>query len=309
MFHYLVILLDDTSTSYCHADNPYIERNLIPFDTLKNAFLFALKSNLNVQLVYPNYEIPDDYKNLIFEIEHTDIVPATLTSEADVIVLDSVVDSVSGTPSNIIIRDNYRNFVTSYKRLVHFLKGGSNVSIVVKDIERITDTELTEYETLINNLETVIASSILNGKTLQLSNITDRLTLSHMNNCNAGWRSITLAPNGRFYICPSFFYENPENSVGDISNGINIKNDQLFKLSHAPICSICDCFQCKRCVWLNKLLTNEVNTPSHQQCVLSHYERNASRKLLEDIRLHGEYLNGVEIPAIEYLDPINIINR
>jgi len=275
---------------------------------MQKAFMFALKSNMNVQLVYPNYELPDDYKDLIYEIEHTNIVPAALTTDADVIVLDSIHESFNGNPKNVIIRDEFRNFVSSYEQLASLLCVHRNVSIVIKDIDTIKDKELVEYGILINNLEAVIADSVLKGRPLQLSNITDRLTLSKMKNCNAGWRSITLAPNGRFYICPSFFYDNLENSVGDLNNGISVKNEQLYRLNHAPLCSICDCYQCKRCVWLNKRLTNDVNTPSHQQCVLSHYERNASKKLLDDIRSHGEYLNGVDIPAIKYLDPIEIIN-
>ena len=307
MFHYLVILLDDTSTSYCHADNPYAERNLISIDTLRNAFMFALKSNMNVQLVYPNYELPQEYKEIINGIEHTKIVPAELTTDADVIVLNSISQILKDHPSNIIIRDTFRNFVSSFKQLASFLCENANVSIVIKDIDTITEGELSEYQTLLNNLEILISDSIIKGKVLQLSNITDRLTLSKMNNCNAGWRSITLAANGKFYICPSFFYENVENSVGDLNNGINIQNRQLFKLNYAPLCSLCDCFQCRRCVWLNKRLTYEINTPSHQQCVLSHYERNASKKLLDDIRKHGEYLKGMDIPEIKYLDPIELI--
>lgn len=309
MFHYLVILLDDTSTSFCHLDNPYVERNLIPLDTLRKAFIFALKANMNVQLVYPNYELPEYYQDEIYNIEHTDIMPAALTTDADVIILDSILQTFEGNPSNIIIRDNFKNLVASYERLASLLCAYRNISIIIKDIDAIQENELIEYQTLINNIEIIIADSVLKGNILQLSNITDRLTLSKMNNCNAGWRSITLAPNGYFYICPSFYFENKGNFVGDLDNGINIINHRLYRLDHAPLCSICDCYQCKRCIWLNKRQTNDVNTPSHQQCVLSHIERNASKKLLEDIRLHGEYLNGINIPTINYLDPIEIINK
>ena len=309
MFHYLVILLDDTSTSYCHADNPYVERNLMPIDTLRKAFMFALKSNMNVQLVYPDYELPDIYKEAIFEIDHINIVPAELTTDADVVVLNSIHQTFEGSSTNIIIRDKFCNIVSSYEQLVSLICENTNFSIVIKDIDLIKKEELIEYQTLLNNLETLISDSIVKGKTLQLSNITDRLTLSKMRNCNAGWRSITLAPNGNFYICPAFFYENTKNHIGDLDKGICIKNERLYKLSYAPLCSICDCYQCKRCVWLNKRLTYEINTPSHNQCVLSHYERNASKKLLDNIRQHGEYLNGIDISEINYIDPIEIFNK
>ena len=55
MIQYLVILLDDTSVSFCHYKNDRKKRNLIPLDTLKTGIIYAMKENLNIQFVYPNY--------------------------------------------------------------------------------------------------------------------------------------------------------------------------------------------------------------------------------------------------------------
>ena len=57
--------------------------------------------------------------------------------------------------------------------------------------------------------------------------------------------------------------------------------------------------------WLNKKTTLEVNTPSHEQCVISHLERNGSRELLESIRNQYDSLSDIEIPPIGYLDPFD----
>ena len=139
--------------------------------------------------------------------------------------------------------------------------------------------------------------------------------LEKMNNCNAGSENITLAPDGKFYICPAFYLADENEdfglgktkfSIGDLVNGLDIKNSQLYKLSYAPICRNCDAFQCKRCVWLNRKTTYEINTPSHEQCVVAHLERNASRVLLNNIRKYGEYLPHIEIKEIKYLDPFDI---
>ena len=121
-----------------------------------------------------------------------------------------------------------------------------------------------------------------------------------MNNCNAGIESITLAPNGNLYLCPGFYYDDEE-SVGNLDDGINIKNQQLLRLDHAPLCRICDAYQCKRCIWLNKKTTIEVNTPSHEQCVMAHLERNQSRLLLTELQEHGLYDNKQEIKEISYV--------
>ena len=152
------------------------------------------------------------------------------------------------------------------------------------------------------------------GSTIQLNLLTDRMMLNKMNNCGAGDTSITLAPNGKFYVCPAFYVVKEEDEIGnlntpigDLENGLDIKNTQLYKLDHAPLCRHCDAYQCKRCVWLNRKTTFEVNTPSHEQCVMAHLERNASRELLNSIRQHGTFLpDQEEIQEITYLDPFDV---
>lgn len=88
-----------------------------------------------------------------------------------------------------------------------------------------------------------------------------------------------------------------------------IKNCQLYKLKYAPLCRECDAYQCKRCIFLNKKLTREVNIPSREQCVMAHIERNASRLLLLSLREHIVYMPQTEIKEIAYLDPFDNINK
>ena len=89
MMKYLTILLDDTSVSFCHVDNPYTERKLIPIDILKKGIMFAMKENLSVQIVYPDYDLPNEYIEVIDSIDHTNIVSATHSLSADIVVIDN----------------------------------------------------------------------------------------------------------------------------------------------------------------------------------------------------------------------------
>lgn len=178
------------------------------------------------------------------------------------------------------------------------------------DIPYINETALKDYDDLLHELIPDIVSEYTYGHQVQINVLTDRLVLNRMNNCNAGYESVTLAPNGNFYVCPAFYF-NAMESIGDLEKGLDIKNPLLYKLNHAPICRSCDAWQCKRCVWLNKKITGEINTPSHEQCSVAHIERNASRDLLLALReIDSELLSQVEIPVIDYLDPFdNIINK
>ena len=95
-------------------------------------------------------------------------------------------------------------------------------------------------------------------------------------------------------------------AVGDLEIGLNIPNSQLLQIDHAPLCRKCDAYHCNRCVWLNQKLTWDINTPSRQQCIISHLERKTSRDLLIEIRRYGEFLPDKEIKEINYLDPFEI---
>ena len=95
MLKYLVILLDDTSTSFCHYENEKNEHRLIDLDTLKSGILFAMKENLMIQFVYPNYDLPKEYKEVIHTIDHSKIIPIGSNEVGDVIVLNGWTDIVS----------------------------------------------------------------------------------------------------------------------------------------------------------------------------------------------------------------------
>ena len=92
MLKYLVVLLDDTSVSYCHYENQKKERKLIALEDLRAGILFAMKQNLMIQFVYPDYELPQEYNDAIHSIDHANIVPASLTKDADVVVVDGLTD-------------------------------------------------------------------------------------------------------------------------------------------------------------------------------------------------------------------------
>ena len=310
MLQYLVILLDDTSVAYCHAENPLKGRNLIPLETLKKAILFGMKENLMIQYVYPEYELPEEYNEVIESIDHVKIgrdlvvykeVPATIITE------------------NAVLRLSITDFIAKQYDIATLLSQVTRLNICLTDIENFQDTQIEDYKKALATLNSVLLNLYKAGKQPQLNILTDRLQLKEMHNCGAGDSNITLAPNGKFYLCPAFYYDekigisnrlnhhkpSSERSVGYLESGLQIPNPQLLKLDHAPLCRICDAYHCNRCIWLNQKLTWDNNTPSHQQCVLAHLERNAARDLLLKLKEMG-LLAGEEIKQIDYLDPFDV---
>lgn len=307
---YLVILLDDTSVAYCHADNPLRERRLIPLDILRQAIRFGMKQNLMIQYVYPDYDLPEAYNDLIESIDHVKI-------GRDVAVYTSVPARIES--SNTVLRLTVRQLIDNQYDIAALLPQVERLNICLTDIETFRDDDIPAYRQALATLRSVLVNRYAAGATPQVNILTDRLILSELHDCGAGITNITLAPNGKFYLCPAFYYDEQtgvsnrmnhahkdcSRSVGDLETGINIPNRQLLQVDHAPLCRRCDAYHCHRCIYLNQRLTWDNNTPSRQQCVLAHLERNAARDFQQALAARG-LPAGEPIPELDYLDPFDV---
>lgn len=307
---YLVILLDDTSVAYCHADNPLKERRLMPLDTLRKAILFGMKQNLMIQYIYPDDDLPEEYNTLIESIDHVKI-------GCDVRVCNGVPASVAG--KNVVLRLTIGEFIAGQYDIATLLPQVERLNICLTDIAAFRDEQAEDYKKALETLNAVLVNLYKKENPTQVNMLTDRLVLTEMHNCEAGIGNITVAPNGKFYLCQAFYYDeqmgvsnrmnhstkDASRSVGDLDSGLQIPNKQLLELDHAPLCRKCDAYHCHRCIWLNDRLTMDANTPSHQQCVLAHLERNAGRELQQMLAAQGLH-TGNEIPEIDYLDPFDV---
>jgi CXXX repeat peptide maturase len=326
MLQYLVILLDDTSVAYCHADNPLKERNLIPLETLKKAILFGMKQNLMIQYVFPDYALPKEYAEVIESIDNVKIYPVGCKpvtgiedgNDADVEVANAIPNKVE--TKNLVLRLVFSEMLAKKDEIAKLFASGARINLCITDVEKFTDEQIETYKQVLKEWNAALLNLYKQGQSPQFNLLTDRMLLEKMHNCDAGVSNITLAPNGKFYLCPAFYYDEQtkvdnqlnhhqptsDNAVGDLEKGLDIPNPQLLQLDHAPLCRNCDAYQCRRCIWLNRKLTWDLNTPSRQQCVMSHLERNASRDLLNDIRKIGEFMPNIDIKEINYLDPFEV---
>lgn len=310
MLQYLVILLDDTSVSYCHAVNPLTSKNIMPVDVLSNAIFWGMKHNLMIQYVMPPYELPEDYCDLMETIDNIKI-------GKDVEVYYGIPSDVHS--STVVLCISIYEMIENVFMIGRLLKQTKRLTINYIDIPLFKDEIINQYESALRVLMEVVISEILEGNKRELNILTDRTTLSGMSNCNAGISNITVAPNGKFYLCPAFYYDEMmkidtglnykqpiyDRSIGDLKIGVNIKNEHLLRLKNSPLCQSCDSFHCNRCLWLNQKITQEINTPSHEQCVVSHVERNISKELSARLRDCG--YEAQIIPDVNYLDPFDNI--
>jgi len=309
----LTVIMDSAAPSFCYYSTSDKPREVVSDELLKKIVYYALTENLTLSLIMGDAPLTDSQHEILKWADYVVFRSARAAFASDDKTLD-VFDFESDVwtddyhpTSELIVRIHKDNLA----KLPTFLKERSlaveRVSLAIKDMDEMTDADLDVYRGVLATLRDWLPERE-EKKPLQLSILTDRLQLDKPNHCDAGIKHVAIAPDGVFYVCPGFYYQerNRDFAIASIDEVLKthilpIKNKQLYRLDHAPICENCDAYHCRRCVWTNKRSTLEVNTPSRQQCVCAHLERNAARELIEPL-----YLNDVvSIPEIDYLDPFD----
>ena len=161
MMQYLVILLDDTSVAYCHCDNPHRERRLIGLDDLRTGILYAMKHNLMLQFVYPDYELPQEYLDAIDTIDHHDIVPFPM--QGDVAVLNTVADAAEGAVC--VLRTSLKELFAAEAAVADALRRVQRLNVVITDLDTFTDDHLAAYASLLDRWAALLKEEYLAGRT------------------------------------------------------------------------------------------------------------------------------------------------
>lgn len=315
MIKYLLVQLSSSSTSFCHYKPLSDKEEVLSVEHLRQAIIYSMKENIRLNVLYPNERLSDEYRKCLSNFNCVKIAdsPSYYSDISDVLVFNSVqtfnsYDLQEGKICILLISSHKLYDLQNID--IDQLRKVPRLNVVIQDFETISSQEINEYKEILSNLSKNLELIYRNSGSTQVNNLSDILFLHSMNNCNAGVDSIALAPNGNLYLCPAFYYTNPEFSIGNLLSGFEIKNQYLLKLEYAPICRICDAFHCKRCIWLNKRMTGEFNTPSKEQCLVSHIERNESRKLLTKLRkIEESFAPGKEIQELDYMDPFEKISR
>lgn len=142
-----------------------------------------------------------------------------------------------------------------------------------------------------------LASGRISSQGVELAPLTDRLFLTRHRDCGAGVENLTVTPSGEVTLCPAFYYSGAK-SLGTLENFVLPYADH-YRLKSSPVCTLCDAYHCRRCLYLNKQYTQEYLVPPAEQCRLSHSERAASVKVVKEDLFAGLK----SIKELSYDDP------
>ncbi|GFZ33071.1 hypothetical protein CSC2_35970 [Clostridium zeae] len=300
----LLFITSDNITPHCSYRNTKNTNNVMTNDVLKKGMEFCKNNNIKpVFLAKDKVSICGEYiGNLTVSDQSISDLPVDSVSLLDNSVSSNVTD-------NCILLINEEKISKIYELVSELKKSTSRVNLILEDIMTWQEADVKNYELQLDLLLPLVADSYNNNEHLSINVLTDIFEIDDMHNCDAGESTFALAPNGRIYICPAFYFNDPEDFIGTLEDGINIKNKKFLSLENAPICLKCDAYQCRRCKFQNKIMTDEINIPSKIQCIISHVERNKSKelkKLIEIKELGGINKDIIDVP---YLDPISIFKN
>lgn len=308
---FLQFITSDLITPHCNYRNWNNGNSIMSNEVMNKAIHFAKKNNFEPVILGENKNV---ISNNIIKSENTILInninQFISLKENEIPIFDNIVNfSISKNFDNCILLINKENIINIFEFSKLLFSKTERINLRLENIESWNEKDLSLYENQLDLLNELILILHKNNKPVEINVLTDLMEIDSLNDCGAGVTSFSVAPNGKIYICPAFYFDNPEKCIGSLDEGINIKNGYLLKAENAPICSSCDAYHCNRCKFINKKCTNEINTPPRMQCVISHIERNKARTLQLAILKEGVSNFKNKICKINYLDPLDEIIR
>lgn len=293
---YLQFITSDNVTPHCFYRNINGTNNIMLPELIEKGLEFCTKNGFRPAFLGTPQGIDEEkYQEYI-------IIDKAGQNGNVISVYDNKVDNLDEAETSILII-NKLNIINLYEFIKIISKVSYRVNIVIEDLDAWNDEDVRQYQMALYKIVDFIVGKFEQGEELEINVLTDIWDLKSMHNCDAGTNTFALAPNGMIYMCPAFYFDDPDSFIGTLDEGIKIKNPQLLRLDNAPICTECDVYSCNRCKYLNKKMTNELNIPSKIQCVISHTEREQSMRLQRLLSENGSFQFDNILKNLNYNDP------
>ena len=312
MYKQIYFLLSDDAVTYCNYSKSDNKRKMTEAAIIKG--LRYARSNF----FQPIFVHTKDSKEIIYEtanselreeLEASDIIhirPFMINlnmynPDRDIIVLTvKNADTLNISIENCILvveNDEISKLDEVVKKLLHKVK-----RINLK-IRYHNGFDLSGYQAVLHSMAEELFCYFMDDDSREINVLTDKIFLKEMDNCYAGERNFCLAPDGKLYVCPAFYYAG-ENSITLEEDGRCSGEESMVNYDKAFVCQKCDAYQCNRCVFENKVKTGEYNVPGKMQCRKAHIEREESRLFLKKLKDNGRCLNK-EINELDYEEPFD----
>lgn len=295
---YLYILTGKNMPRYCQYNNDYDNGAVMSSYILDIAEQFCINNNFipvivgDMEIDYPHYAIRKNVSN---------------DTPFQVIVAEDKDCNVFEVEIGTLIYNVDTNSVKYLSEsVVELLRHVQRINILISDMSVWSENECTEYKKQLISLSEELILLRKNNIIKSINVLDDIMYRVDHFGCGVGENSFALAPNGKIYLCPAFYFDDINNSIGSLEDKVLNYNQQLFTMEKAVLCKECDNFQCLRCAFINKQMTGQVNISPEIQCRIRSTERNIAKDYQKKLISIGQnqFANVIES---YYDDPIQRI--
>ncbi len=260
----------------------FIEEIVMSEKLLKSGLNFAIDKGYRPIILNNQNKIESTLNNICINIFDNNLYASIREDQETNTILvyknSSNINKVFANSNNILLV-NKDDICKIFSNINILHKSYSRINIIIQDLQKWNYDDVENYKTQLENLIPIVMKTYEAGKPIEINVLTDLIYLDAIEDCGAGETTFTLAPNGNIYICPAFYFDDPNSYIGDLECGITVKNYKLLSLKNTITCNQCSNYNCKRCKYLNKKLTNEINISSKIQCLVSSAESEVSKNL------------------------------
>ncbi len=298
---YLYILLDSFSSQICQF-NPNYYCIEMPQSMVKEAILFC-----DIHHIVPIFVGKDSKKFSSYGlfIDETKIWNIEDIQRAQV---DSLLNSY-------IVKSNRRQLPILAETIINIYNSVAprsiNIDVYFEDLHDFSESDCQIYKSQLYNISNYIIRRWKNNELINLNLLTHIIEKNNDDSCMAGIKKYALAPDGRFYICPAFYFDNElrdEYVIEDLKTGIDYKYEKLCQSARCVSCRSCKSTQCTRCAYLGKKYTGEFCVPPEIECVKSSIEREVAFKFYEEVKnisfVNEDWFANISSQCVR-LDPLN----
>ena len=206
-----------------------------------------------------------------------------------------------------INKDNMKYMVHDINKLISSMCDALNISIFIENLRDYKLEDLFRYGQFLQNVADLIFDCWKCQKRVNINVLTHILFLDSHKNCGIGNNNITLGPDGKFYICPAFYYDldlRNKYQIGDLNTGVkNNYQNSTFNIN-TNLCGKCDNYHCDKCVYMSLLGSGEFCVPTEIQCIKTNIERQATIYLLNKLKEYeiSFWSYRKELSSYRYLD-------
>ncbi len=275
---YLIIYTDSNASPHCGYFNTSNMNNEKTSDhmseeTIEKALAFADSNMMTPVFVGA---VPEKYSNYTKMI---DALKAT-TGNNVIAIFDNHCDSNQKFKiCNLLVSSKSLSKMFDMVKKIFENNEPHRVNIILQDIWNIKDSDVQVYKMQLQK----ISDFILNSDRHIVVNLLNGFNAFNDKpyGCECGTNTFTVAPNGKLYTCPAFYFEDKDYfCVGDLDNGFSFDDAREFKIESSKKCNACKNLSCNRCVYINKKMTNEFRVSPEIQCELS----SITQKIADDLK-------------------------